>query len=556
MNKKLITLLNLLLIISLLFGFMPAALAAPPSNIPPAQTTAAMPPVIVVSGSNYEMGYQYGEQVAPLIYRNLAILKSNVVKVFGQEVANKDMEVWSYYADKYDPGLRGWLEGMQAGLKKKGYDISYLDLILLTVYPAQMWCRPGTPYPDETGVKGAIAAELPAAEGYHSCHAFAAEGSATTDGKPIVALSKMVPIETMHSLILIAFPDEGQSFIANPYAGAVVQNSGMNSSGFAWVLTAQFGPPAWGLVTEVYFHYLSQYCKSPLEAYQYLEKTPRAGVTGAFLTSDADGDISAFESMSHVFATRVPGDAGETAEFLVQTNHLVNPSLQEHNSPPNMNMNSYNRYATAWEYVKAAAEKGEIDFEFAKKMFQSDDWYNPETKKWHYNEPGSPNVLNNFPSSVTQSIFSPADLIAYFQVGTPSGIGLPGGATGEYVKLQLAEEPATVADNAGAAAFEFYSNARNLFVKEVNRNAPYLTFPVAKSIREMLDEAMLEYERGMDRAGFAYLAEIEGRSVNEQVALWTEALSHYAKAQLYSQMATTELKTLSSKHMVLGPLPD
>ena len=67
---------------------------------------------------------------------------------------------------------------------------------------------------------------------------------------------------------------------------------------------------------------------------------------------------------------------------------------------------------------------------------------------------------------------------------------------------------------------------------------------------------MLEYERGMDRAGFAYLAEIEGRPVNEQVALWTEALSHYAKAQLYSQMVTTELKTMSSKHMVLGPLPD
>ena len=33
---------------------------------------------------------------------------------------------------------------------------------------------------------------------------------------------------------------------------------------------------------------------------------------------------------------------------------------------------------------------------------------------------------------------------------------------------------------------------------------------------------------------FAYLAKIEGRPVNEQVGLWSEALSHYAKAQLYS----------------------
>ena len=65
---------------------------------------------------------------------------------------------------------------------------------------------------------------------------------------------------------------------------------------------------------------------------------------------------------------------------------------------------------------------------------------------------------------------------------------------------------------------------------------------------------MIEYERGMDRAGFAYLAKIEGRPVNEQVALWSEALSHYAKAQLYSQMATTRLKALSSKYMVPGPV--
>lgn len=556
MKRKLTVLLGMLLIFSLLVWSVPAA-AASPSDVPPAQNTSAMPPVIVVSGSNYEMGYQYGEQAAPLIYRNLAILKSNVIKVFGEETTYKDMEVWSYYADKYDPGLRKWLEGMKAGVRKKGYDINYLDLVLLTVYPAQMWCRPDAPYPDETGVKSSLAiSDKPTAEGYHSCHAFAATGSATKDGKPIVSISKMVPIETMHSLILIAFPDEGYSFIANPYAGAIVQNSGMNSSGFAWVLTAQFGPPAWGVVTEVYFHYLNQYCKLPIEAYEYLEETPRAGVTGAFVTSDATGNISVFESMSHVFATRVPGDAGETAEFLVQTNHLINPSLQGHNLPPYIDLmvNSYSRYATAWEYVKAAAEKGEIDFDFAKKMYQSDDWYNPDTNKWHYNEPESPNVLNNFPESVTQSIFFPSDLIAYFQVGTPSGIGLPGGATGEYVKLQLADDPVTVTESADKAAFEFYSEARNLFAKELNRNAPYLTFLVAQSIRGMLDEAMIEYERGMDRAGFAYLAEIEGRPVNEQVALWSEALTHYAKAQLYSQMAATRLMILSSKYMVLGPV--
>lgn len=538
--------LSMLLILNLLIG-LPGSVVASPSLVPPAQTTSAMPPVIVVSGSNYDMGYQYGEQAALLISHNLAILKSKVVDKYGEEAAYKDMEVWSYYADKYDPGLRDWWEGMRVALKEKKYDISFQDLVLLTVYPAEMWCRPDTPYPKETGVKNSdeLSGEVSDIKGYHSCHAIAATGEATKDGKPIVALSKMVPIEVMNSLILIAFPKEGPSFITNPYAGSVAQNSGMNSSGFAWVLTAQFGPPAWGVVTEVYFHYLSQYCKTPQEAYQFLEKTPRAGVTGAFLTSDSEGNISDFESNSKAFAIRKPGEAGETAEFLVQTNHLINSDLQGYNPPGDGAMNSKIRYATAWEYVKAAAEKGSVDAEFVKETYKSDDWYDPKTEKWHYNEPESPNVLDNFPSSVTQSIFSPADLTAYFEVGTPGGIGLPGGATGEYVKLKLTDNPATVAANAGSSAFGYYREARNIFVKELNNNAQYLTFSVEESIREMLDKAISEYELGMDREGYANMAELEGSPVNEQVYLWTETLSHYTKAQLYAQMVTTRMKKLS-----------
>jgi hypothetical protein len=74
----------------------------------PVQTTSVMPPVVVVSGSNYDMGYQYGEQAAPLIYHNLVVTMSKLVSVYGKEGATKDLEVWSYYLWKYDPGLKYW----------------------------------------------------------------------------------------------------------------------------------------------------------------------------------------------------------------------------------------------------------------------------------------------------------------------------------------------------------------------------------------------------------------------------------------------------------------
>lgn len=522
-------------------------------SIPSARTTSGMPPVVVVSGSNYEMGYRYALLVADLIYHNVAILKSKLIRKYGNETMEKDMRVWAYYMEKYDPGLKEWLEGIQSGCRQKGHNVSYLDLVAITVYPAQMWARPDTPYPPEIGIEPEVqtSKQWPAPKaGYHACTSFAATDDATKDGKPIIAITKMVPIEVMHSLILIAFPDKGPSFIANPYAGAVVQNSGMNSSGLAWVLTAIFGPPAWGVVTEVYFHYLAQYCDSPAKAQSFLESTPRAGVTGNFIMSDARGSISVFESNSKDFAIRKPGDLGETSDFLVNTNHHAHPSMEPYNIPWEKwqwNLDSRYRYATCWEYVAAAAQKGEIDFHFAKRVFQSDDWYDPDKKEWHYNEPGSRNVINNFPSSVAQSVFFPADRIAYFQVGTPSGIGLPAGATGEFVRLQLADGPAEVTDHAEQSALALYSKARNLFVKELNRNAPYLTHLMVQSIEEMLDEAISAFERGMDRAGFAYLSKQEGAHLNEQLLLWSKALTYYAQSQLYSNMVITRMKKAGAK---------
>ena len=520
--------------------------------IPAAQTTSGMPPIVVVVGSNYDMGYQYGYQVADLIYHNVAILKSKLIQKCGKGTMEKDMKVWAYYMEKYDAGLKDWLRGIEAGCREKGYHISYVDLVAITVYPAQMWARPDIPYPAETGVTNNTQSSNRQSDGqrdYHACTSLAASAKATKDGKPIVAITKMVPIEVMHNLILIAFPDTGPSFIANPYAGAVVQNSGMNKSRFAWVLTAIFGPPSWGVVTEVYFHYLTQYCNSPAEAQKFLESTPRAGVTGNFVMSDADGDISVFESNAKDCAIRKPGDSGEASKFLVNTNHHIHPSMQSYNIPWEKwkwNLSSLYRYATCWEYVSAGAEKGEIDFQFVKSVFQSDDWFDPENKTWHKNEPGSKNVINNFPSSVAQSIFFPADLVAYFEVGTPSGIGLPGGATGEFVKLRLGDNPAEVSKYAESSAFALYSEARNLFAKELNRKAPYLTDAVAQSIEKMLDEAMSEFERGMDRAGFAFISEEEGTHVNDGVALWSEALTHYSKTQLYSQMVTSRMQKLAA----------
>lgn len=509
-----------------------------------------VPQVVVVSGTDYEMGVQYGRQAFHSIHHNLALFKTTLHQVFGKETVDKDTKVWAYYIEKHDPALKDWLEGISAGCREASRKISYIDLVLITVFWSESWARPNAPYPDEALKKanlpetkmGASSSIREVDNKVHACSSFAATGAATRDGKPLVAISTMLSMNGIQNLILIAFPAEGSSFISIPIAGTVTFNAALNRAGFAWATTAIYSPePIWGLASEGYFHYLAQYCTSPDEARKYLASTPRAGVTGDFIMSDAAGNISVLESNPQDIAIRKPGDLGENS-FLVNTNHFAGPDMQSCNHPNIAESDSFYRYATMWEYASAAAESSEIDFSFVKEMFTSDDWFDPKSKEWHYNDPGSPNGLNNFSGSrsVGQTILFPASLVAFFQLGTPSGIGLPAYATGEYIGIKLAEDPQTVMSIAGSIANSNYDAARNLFQKEINREAPYLTYSIAHSIEEKLDEALSAYERGLDREVFAYLE--ENRS--EKLRLTGEAMTHYAKAQLYAKMVRRDLEKL------------
>jgi hypothetical protein len=339
----------------------------------------------------------------------------------------------------------------------------------------------------------------------------------TTDGNPVHGITQMVAPQAMDTVILLAFPTDGESFVSQPYSGRVNANYAMNSSGFAWTLTAisQWGPDGgsfWGLITEVYFHYLAQIAKSPEEAIEYLMSTPRAGVTGGITMTDGSGAISTFECNSTVWTLRTPGFDGETGEFLVMTNHLVDPAHSDYNPP--WAGGSMARYDTVFQYLSDVANMGEVDFNFAKELFES---------------------AHSLTSSINQAIFLPVDLIAYLQTGTPTGQGLPAYATGEYVKIRLAKDPKTVTYSADSDAAAFYWDAVDFFKTAIDEDPPYLTTDVYNDVETKLDQAFYAYSMGMDRASYATLQK------KQSPALWAEALTYYAEAQLYAQMAKSAL---------------
>jgi len=501
--------------------------------VPEPYVPTGFPQVVAVSGTNREMGVQYANQASAAIIHNLAIMKSKLYDIYSQEVVEKDMQVWDYYIKKHNPKLEDWMDGIQDGLKTKGYTVSHNDLMMIMYYPSELWCRPSVPYPAETGIANPTKpVTSPSYQGYHSCNSLAATGTFTPDGLPLHGMDQMAGYEMSNNIILLAFPAEGASWVSQTFAGRVNANAAMNSHGFAWSMTAiPSMSPSWGL-GESYFHYLSQYVKTPAEAVAYLKATPRGSAVGGFMLSDASS-IQDFESCAEAYKLRVPGDEGETGSYLVQTNHLVDPSLQQYNFPFEIGGTNA-RYNTVSQYFNEAAPQA-VDWKWAKGVFASDNWYDLANATWHYNEPFSGNGSNDA-TSCASSIFKPSEKVAYLGTGTPGGIGMPAYATGEYVKIQLSTDPKAVTAKADEDAIAYFWAAAGALESAKNAN-PYLPEYLYTEVKDQIDKSFAAYTAGMDRAGFADLS----TDPTQRITLWASALTYFAQAQLYAQMAQTTL---------------
>jgi hypothetical protein len=499
-----------------------------------------VPQIVVVSGTNYEMGYQYGQQAAALIYQNKVLMRKGLESLLGAATIANDIKVWTYYLEKYDLKLKDWLNGIVAGCKNKKYTVTYADLVLNMVYPQELWARPQDPYPKVTHVT-ALSRKTKSTQKAHMCSAFGATKTATSDGKPILTQSAITEVEQAGFVILIAYPTDGYSYITFPHAGRAGGNHGLNSKGFAWSMNAA---PAmhslWGVTSEVYFHYLNQYCASSAQAQKYLESTTRGGVTGLFLFADGDSTnkLYAFEANGQASAARNPGDLGEK-DFVIFANDFRGPDMTVHNYPGDF-QNNEGRYWTNWMHIMPVATTSAIDVDFVKSAWKSPDWYDKSTETWHYDDPLNANVPGN-PFGVggqTQNIILPASLTIYMQFGSPSGVGWPAYATGEYTKLQLLSDIPKVLDAAQADALTMYTVALEKYLKMVNAGTIDVNY--RETMREKLNEAYDAWAQATVTEAEAYYATKKA----DQMALYGEAITGYSKAQLYSQMVTTGLNSL------------
>lgn len=549
MNKNALRTLGLLIVFSaILFQLPLCATAGDKQNLPPPPVeVTGYPQVVVVSGTNYEMGYQYAQQAAPVIYRNKQEMTSNLYKLYNNEdLVNNDIQVWNYYLRKYDPKFEDWLKGISAGCKSMGFQVSYNDLVLMVIYPEELWARPDYPYPPEARIKTKKSTS-PTFEGEQAdmCSSFAALGS-PTGGKAVVTITAGADSEVDAQVILIAFPSEGNKFISFPFTGEVIANQAFTDK-FGWVEpAAPTWDPVWGIAPEVYFHWITQYATSVDDAIQFIENTPRAGVTGNFLFAEQPaggaGRIKALEANNQHYAERSPGVGDwEGPNFLIMENNFIHPTMLPYNGwsgyPMPANDGNWFRYYTLFEWLSAdsAQQPNAMSLDWIKGIWERSDWYDFTTSTWHYNDPGNSKVPGNGAKQHLH-IYYPGDKTAYFQYGYAKGVSPVPYNTGEYSKFVLLDTPLAVMEQANKDADKFCSTAVTRYL--TLDNAGKLTDPFFKQqVKDLLNEGYMAVDNGLQAEANAYY----GKTVRVENAWYGNAITYYSTAQLKCQMVSTQL---------------
>ena len=154
-------------------------------------------PVIILSGSDYNMGYQYYRQLIQIF--GPWILDGVAQDTFtDEELAN--LKAFQHNIRQYTPEFIDFFKGMAAGATDAGVPLSYEE-VLAAFTSTESY--PGAP-------SGSEDEELPPAE----CSGWAAWGSATKDGKLICGGQGESAMR--FAVTIIAFPKEGNRFIHSP----------------------------------------------------------------------------------------------------------------------------------------------------------------------------------------------------------------------------------------------------------------------------------------------------------------------------------------------------
>jgi len=274
-------------------------------------------PVVVLTGSNYEMGYQYGAQVGHLIWEEVTAARATAVRYLGSEALLRNL------VGQYRNGLRRFqgeaemMEGIAAGASQRGRRLRYEDILMLNTCTASF-----TMLQDISRAAG----ERGEAGG---CTVFSAWGPATHDGELICGDSS--DSRFSRQVVILGFPREGHRFMCIARAGQLSHHFAMNDQGlFIGNSGGDSVRPTdycCGVPWTLAISRLVRLAGSAQEAAAELGKWT-VNMPENYHLADTQGTALVVEVTASRRGTRLSGDFGESS-YLYSTNNFFTQEMRE-----------------------------------------------------------------------------------------------------------------------------------------------------------------------------------------------------------------------------------
>ena len=276
-------------------------------------------PVVILSGTDYEMGYQYGQQMGDYIEMVKVASWSSALRSSGYEQIIKALQIAQSYTKQYAPEAIEMYKGIADGATAAGYQMSYLDVLLINSGVQ----RPSTPNPSIPA--GSEKERIPP----EGCSGFAAWGTTTKDGKLLCGNSH--DTTTTFGVTIVAFPSNGNSYVTTANPGEVARFPIMNNKGVFISSASGYARRAvdsdYGIPRPPAYQHMARFSNTAYEArdmfmpWKYIS-------SWNIMMADTKGNAVVIETAGPLKAMRKVGDFGEV-DFLHHANGYMTAALQE-----------------------------------------------------------------------------------------------------------------------------------------------------------------------------------------------------------------------------------
>ena len=462
-------------------------------------------PVVILRGSDYEMGYQYGQQAGGHIAANARASWASALQRFTHDGVRRALKANQQFIQRHTPENIEIMKGMAAGATGAGFPLAYEDALMMnTVLP-----NPETShYPP-----GAEDSELPPRK---SCSVCSAWGSATKDGRLIGMDTVDGGGDAFRAVIIVAFPDEGHDYMCGAVAGEIGEHFYMNNTGlFIGNSGGGASPRAidsdYGLCWANALPHIVRFAADATEARDIMLSFP-INFPENFHFVDQGGNAFVVEKTAAVQAVRSSGDFGEE-DFLFSTNTYLHEDMAVTKFGPFVGEHGgYDPYSSPrnlflWDVLHNY--HGQVDEEFMKMVlrFPGDPPPYPPPGGWdakicrptngwvsvlvpHAGDEGVANVCTGPAGRVIHSSMasSGAEMRTSYRVVE---------GTHTFYRLRLAADPKAVVDQ---AADDARNDIATAYAELMHLN---FTDTGYEALEELYSEANAEYYQGslaMDRA--------------------------------------------------------